>query len=133
VFISRRKTGKRTIANEDELERLLSLHHFETHFMEEYSLAQQARIVREAEIVVAPHGAGLANLLFARPQTRVIEIVPAGRYNSTCYPEKSRIFGLHHQLIFAEHDRKHGMEVHLDDVRAALEEAQRVERRRMAA
>ena len=90
IFISRRKTGTRTLANEAELEKLLHANRFETHFMEQYPLAKQARIIRESDVIVATHGAGLANLIFARPGTHVIEIMPAGRYNSTCYPEKSR-------------------------------------------
>ena len=124
TFISRRKTGTRTLANEPELEALLHAHGFETHWMESYSLSEQARLIRESEIIVATHGAGLANLLFARPKTHVIEIVPAGRYNATCYPEKSRVFGLHHQLVFAERARhKQVLRASLDDVVAALDQA----------
>lgn len=126
IFISRRKTGTRIIANEAELEELLRANRFETHSMEEYPLAKQARLIQEAEIIVATHGAGLANLVFARPETAVIEIVPAGRYNFTIYPEKSRIFGLHHQLIFAKSARhKQILSVALDDVVAALAQAER--------
>jgi capsular polysaccharide biosynthesis protein len=94
--------------------------------MEEYTLAMQARLIREADTIVATHGAGLANLVFARPETQVIEIVPAGRYNATIYPEKSRIFGLHHQVLFAHRARhKQVLWVSLDDVQTALEQAQR--------
>jgi capsular polysaccharide biosynthesis protein len=126
IFISRRKTGTRTIANESQLEGLLQAEGFETHFMEEYTLAMQARLIREADTIVATHGAGLANLVFARPETQVIEIVPAGRYNATIYPEKSRIFGLHHQVLFAHRARhKQVLWVSLDDVQTALEQAQR--------
>lgn len=126
IFISRRYTGTRTLANESQLETLLCSRGFETHSMEQYSLAQQARLVRESDIIVATHGAGLANLLFARPGTRVIEIVPAGRFNATCYPNKSRIFGLHHQLLFAESARhKQVLRVSLEDVEAALVHAER--------
>jgi capsular polysaccharide biosynthesis protein len=125
IFISRRKTGTRTLTNEAELEKLLHSHHFETHFMEQYPLAKQARLIREADVIVATHGAGLANLLFARPGTHVIEIMPAGRYNDTCYPKKSRIFDLHHQLLFAERARhKQILSVSLDDVETALEQTQ---------
>ena len=121
IFISRRKTGTRTLANEEELEKLLHANRFETHFMEQYPLAKQARLIRESEVIVATHGAGLANLIFARPGTHVIEIMPDGRYNSTCYPEKSRVFGLHHQLLFAERARhKQILRVSLHDVEAAL-------------
>ncbi|MGI9457455.1 MAG: glycosyltransferase family 61 protein [Aeoliella sp.] len=124
TFVSRRQTGTRTLANEPELEALLRAHGFETRWMEDYSLAEQARLIRQSEIIVATHGAGLANLLFARPGTQVIEIVPAGRYNATCYPEKSRVFGLHHQLVFAQRARhKQVLRVSLDDVVAALGQA----------
>jgi len=134
IFISRRKTGTRTIANERELEPLLRNHRFETHSMEEYSLARQAQLIHEAEIIVAMHGAGLANLVFARPGTQVVEFVPAGRYNATCYPEKSRVFGLRHQQVFAERSRLgRALEVRLDDVTAALEQAERPAHRALAA
>lgn len=126
LFITRRKTGTRTIANEAQLESLLRSYGFETHSMEDYTLAEQARLIRESEIVVATHGAALANLLFARPHTRVIEIVPDGRFNSTCYPVKSRVFGLHHQLLFAERARhKQILTVCLEDVVVALARAER--------
>ena len=57
-------------------------------------------LVYESEMIVATHGAGLANLLFARPNTQVIEIVPQGRFNATCYPKKSRILGLQQVRAF---------------------------------
>ena len=125
VFISRRKTGTRTLSNEAEIESLLRAHGFETHFMEDYSLAQQARLIREAEFIVATHGAGLANIVFARPGTRVIEFVPAERFNYACYPKRTRLFGLHHQLVFTTNtSRKQMLYVSLDDLSAALERAE---------
>jgi hypothetical protein len=133
IYISRRRTGTRTIDNEDELELLLTKLGFETHYMETYPLATQAQLLADAKIVVAPHGAGLANLLFARPGTSVVEIVPAGRYNATCYPEKSRIFGLHHQLIFAAPGSTHRMVVELSDVEKALASTSRATFSRAAA
>jgi capsular polysaccharide biosynthesis protein len=134
IYISRRKTGTRTIANETDLELLLRMHRFETHSMEEYPLAKQAQLIHEAETIVAVHGAGLANLLFARPGTQVIEIVPAGRYNATCYPEKSRVFGLLHQQVFAERaQRGRELQVALDDVATALSQAERPAYRAAAA
>jgi Glycosyltransferase 61 len=126
IFISRRKTGKRTVANEKQLEALLRANGFETHSMEDYPLAKQAKLVGESEIIVATHGAGLANLVFARPGTRIIEITPSGRHNATLYPEKSRIFGLHHQVVFAPTSAfRQVLRVNLDDVAAALWRAER--------
>ncbi len=124
IFISRRKTGTRTLQNENELLELLEAYGFEFHSMEEYPLVKQATLIRESELIVATHGAGLANLIFARPGTQVVEIVPAGRYNAQCYPRVSQTFRLCHQQIFAERARtKQILNVSLDEVRASIEEA----------
>jgi hypothetical protein len=67
----------------------------------------------------------LANLIFARPGARVIEIVPEGRFNYACYPKRARFFGLNHQIVFAQRlGHKAGLNVSLDDVAAALAEAE---------
>jgi hypothetical protein len=133
IYISRHRTGKRTVAKEEELTRLLESHEFETHSMEEYPLAKQARLIRESEAIAAPHGAGLANLIFARPGTQVIEIVQQGRYNASLYPEKSRILGLHHQQVIARiGGRKQTLTFSLADVSAALGRVDQA-RRRLAA
>jgi hypothetical protein len=126
VFISRRKTGTRTLANEDEIEALLRARGFETHFMEDYSLAKQAQLIYEAEIVVATHGAGLANLIFARPGTQVIEFVQAERFNYACYPKRTRFFGLNHQQVFTTSDGgKQVLNVSPHDLEAACDSAAR--------
>ncbi|MGD9633023.1 MAG: DUF563 domain-containing protein [Pirellulales bacterium] len=126
IFISRRKTGTRTLRDEAGIERLLHSRGFETHTMEDYPLAIQARLVHESEIVVATHGAGLSNLIFARPGTQVIEFVPAERFNYTCYPKRTRFFGINHQIVFARcPQRKQVLHVAVDDLAAALGEAER--------
>jgi capsular polysaccharide biosynthesis protein len=126
IFISRRNCGTRTLENEQQVERLLHAQGFETHLMEQYTLAEQARLIREADTIVATHGAGLANLVFARPQTRIIEIVPAGRYNAWIYPHLSRVFGLEHRILFASGtQRRQVLHIPMDDVAAALDWAQR--------
>jgi len=37
------------------------------------TVAEQAKIFAESEIIVGPNGSALANLIFANPKTRVIE------------------------------------------------------------
>jgi capsular polysaccharide biosynthesis protein len=133
IFISRAKARRRTLVNESTVRTMLQAKGFEIHSMEDYPLAKQARLVHEAEIVVATHGAGLANLLFARPGTQVVEIVPEGRFNATCYPKKSRILSLDHQLVFAERRPRHALLAPLDDLASALQYAQEAQRRATAA
>lgn len=84
LFISRRDVTYRRIANEDETLRLLRPLGFEPVVLSGLSLAEQARLFSRAEIVVAPHGAGNANMLFAPPGATLIEVVPAAE-PQICY------------------------------------------------
>jgi len=45
--------------------------------LENCSLAEQIALFDQAEVVVAQHGAGLANLIWAKPPTKVVEIYPS--------------------------------------------------------
>ena len=44
--------------------------------LENLSLASQIQLFKSADIIIAQHGASLANLIWARPGTTVIEILP---------------------------------------------------------
>ncbi|MCL4237372.1 MAG: DUF563 domain-containing protein [Anaerolineae bacterium] len=80
VFISRRLASKRRLLNEDEIwELLLEPAGFARVFPETMTLANQARLFREADVVISPHGAGLTNILFMRQDALAIELVPALR------------------------------------------------------
>lgn len=73
ILISRADADRRRIVNRDELEDTLSSRGFETYIPGELSFEEQVELFSQAETVVAPHGAGLANLLFATDCT-VVEI-----------------------------------------------------------
>lgn len=80
LYISRRRAPVRRIANEDEIAPLLRAYGFEIIQLEEYSWSEQARIFAGAEIVIAPHGAALANAAFSPAGTRMIEISTRAGY-----------------------------------------------------
>ncbi len=44
--------------------------------LEDLPLLEQARLFANAEFIVATHGAGLSNLIFAPPSARIIELTP---------------------------------------------------------
>ena len=67
---------------------------------ENTSFVEQAAHVRWADVLVTAHGAALANLIFLRPRSTVIEIVPWGyRVN---FQSHARIMGSRHVLITAK-------------------------------
>ena len=49
---------------------------FSIIFMEDISLQKQWLTAYHADIIVAPHGAGLTNILFCRPSTILVELLP---------------------------------------------------------
>jgi hypothetical protein len=74
VFISRKRSYRRKIINESDIIQLLEKKGFVAYCLEEMSIAEQIVLFYNAEIIVAEHGAGLTNLVFCRPQTKVVEI-----------------------------------------------------------
>ena len=65
VFISREDATIRQVTNADEILPVLDKYGFETHVLTELSVAEQIALFSDADIVVAPHGAGLTNLVYA--------------------------------------------------------------------
>ncbi len=76
LLISRRKAKDRRIVNEGQVHDLLSELGFEAVTFEDMDVRAQAKLMSEAEIVVAPHGAGLSNVVFCPPGGTVIEFIP---------------------------------------------------------
>jgi capsular polysaccharide biosynthesis protein len=74
VYISRGLASYRRVLNEAEVIQLLRRHGFEEISFEQLSMCEQAEYMASCEAVVAPHGAGLSNIVFCSPGTKVIEI-----------------------------------------------------------
>ena len=77
LYISRSVARNRRLKNEDEIFGMLEERGFEFVHAEKLSFRQQVGMFAEAEAVVAPHGAGLTNLAFCAPGTKVIELFPS--------------------------------------------------------
>lgn len=73
IYISRRLTDRRRVRNEEDLLVRLRSMGFESYCLETLSIEEQIHLFHDAEIVVAPHGAGLTNLIFS-PPIPVIEL-----------------------------------------------------------
>jgi capsular polysaccharide biosynthesis protein len=73
-----RKGPTRTIHNIEQVQAFLSTRYdFETVYLEGMSMVDQILLFQSAEFIISPHGAGLANLLFCEPGTKVIELMPS--------------------------------------------------------
>jgi len=74
LYVTRRHAKVRRFINEDEVADYLTARGFEVVALEERPFHEQVKLFAEAKIVVAQHGAGLINLLFAQ-SPRVLEIL----------------------------------------------------------
>lgn len=73
IYISRAQCRHRQVCNEARVTEVLEKLGFKTVILESMSVVEQALLFSGAEVVVAPHGAGLSNLVFCQPGTKVIE------------------------------------------------------------
>jgi len=74
LYVSRRDSDRRQMVNEAELEDRLSSHGFQVIVPSTMTPDQQLRALSEAKVVVAPHGAGLTNLIACQSGTMVHEL-----------------------------------------------------------
>ncbi len=73
VYI-RRRSEHRCMVNFDDISSALDIHGFEIISFENASLDDQIRLMRRASLVVGESSAALANIMFCRPGTRVLEM-----------------------------------------------------------
>eukprot|EP00168_Porphyra_purpurea_P013037 TRINITY_DN3517_c0_g1_i1.p2 TRINITY_DN3517_c0_g1~~TRINITY_DN3517_c0_g1_i1.p2 ORF type:complete len:441 (-),score=172.96 TRINITY_DN3517_c0_g1_i1:82-1404(-) len=75
----------------------------EVVFFENASFHEQVSMMQETNVVVASHGAGVANLLFLRPGSTVLEVFPFG-YTPPSFAELAAQLGLAHIGVMAAPD-----------------------------
>jgi hypothetical protein len=79
IYIGRGDAPVRRLVNEDEVVRALAPLGFRKVLLTGMPFADQIALFGQARAIVAPHGAGLANIAFCRPGATVIEIVSPDR------------------------------------------------------
>jgi capsular polysaccharide biosynthesis protein len=127
VYVSRRDSSNRVMANEQDLELVLRHRGFEVVTLSNLSFKQQIEVFQSADTIVAPHGAGLANLLFSRPGANIIELSMES-YLNQCFLRLSQTMGLRHTLCVFPGDvsqveqQKMRWRVGIDKVESLLDE-----------
>ncbi|NVO02183.1 MAG: glycosyltransferase family 61 protein [Bacteroidetes bacterium] len=74
TYISRKKTPRRHILNEIEVEDLMISYGFDIVFMEDHDFAEQISIVNSTKVLVSIHGAALTFLHFMNEDSKVLEL-----------------------------------------------------------
>lgn len=70
-------------------------------FLEHLSLLDQINLFNTHRIIVAQHGASMSNLIWCKPQTKIIEIRTTN--NSNCFNRLINLCQLEHKPIIQQH------------------------------
>ncbi|MEM6451583.1 MAG: glycosyltransferase 61 family protein [Cyanobacteria bacterium P01_D01_bin.105] len=101
-FISRKDT--RRLLNESEIMSALNRRGISVIQPEKLSFIEQVALFARAELVVAPHGAALANLVFSPKTTSVVELF-SPNYVNVCFWTIANLGGLRYSYLEGEGER----------------------------
>lgn len=73
LYISRQKANRRKVANEPDVEILVSNYGFKIISFEDYNFEEQVRLCASATAMIGIHGAGLSNIVFMPSHAKVVE------------------------------------------------------------
>ena len=140
IVVIDRVKGPRSVINHKEIVRTLQLNLQDYNVMDfvidseklEHFVDEVARVFYEADVIISPHGASLANIIFARPGTSVIEFSwgenPSYPIDYMCF---SRNLKMHYSTVIGQ--GSHGSQLLmnanevLDAVKIHLKDIQEVE------
>lgn len=120
IYLSRQDTKARPILNEDALiERLRGLG-FEIYLATGRPILEQIQLFREARLVVAGHGAGVSNMLFAREGAALLELIQASYLNVGPMRLTQMSGARYHSQLFFEDGEHNGWYVDIERVARAV-------------
>jgi capsular polysaccharide biosynthesis protein len=98
-----RKENWRQIRNSDEIFKTIKkrFNNFEWILFNDQPFEEMLKIFSRTKIIIAPHGAGLTNMIFAPKNINIIEIMPIEETNM-CYWHQSTILENQH-YIYPQH------------------------------
>lgn len=124
IFVSRAKSRCRRFTNESEVLIILEKYKFQKVFCEDLTIAEQIGLFWNAGRVLAPHGAGLANMVFCQSKTLIGEVHYAETVYTNHYWMLAQQFELSHTHLGAQKidllNGEHDLEANLGDVESWL-------------
>ncbi|WP_338789851.1 glycosyltransferase family 61 protein [Bernardetia sp. MNP-M8] len=114
IYISRQKSRFRKINNEEQVQKLLKKYNYEIHYFEEYSFEKQIELMKQTVSLVGLHGAGLTNMLFINPNTKVLEIRNQADKHNNCYFSLASDLEVDYYYLLSEGDSAETHTVNVD-------------------
>ncbi len=100
IYINREKDSileNRRIINNEEVKNILKNYGFKIVSLSNYTFKDQVKIFNNAKFIVGLHGAGFANLVFSKPNTKVIEL--SSKYSGNVLPYLAKKCQLNYKKI----------------------------------
>ncbi|MDC1279778.1 glycosyltransferase family 61 protein [Pelagibacteraceae bacterium] len=118
IFIDRSSasTAHCQFINDEEISEFLIRKGFTKYKVEELNFFEEVYLFKNSNYIIGAHGAGLANLVFCKKGTKVIEIRPKNHLNSL-YGKLSKINNLDYNLLstnIIEDSNKSEGDIYLD-------------------
>jgi capsular polysaccharide biosynthesis protein len=131
LYIERGKSKRRRIPDETRIIEWLKTKSFEIIDCGEMSVKDQAATFAHAELIIAPHGGALTNLMFCREGTKVVELL-SSKYPNPCYRNLCGVAGLSYIGIIGNSQKSEStsdlsdssgvIETSLEDLKKAFEQ-----------
>ena len=117
IYICRKNAAYRRVINQDEFSNYLDKMGFQSVHLESLSVREQATLFSNTDIVLSLHGAGLTNIVFCQPHTKIIEIFPQSS-TPMMYRKIASYYNLKYfYLLCKDIDNSHSKEApHLKDL-----------------
>lgn len=99
VYVARRRGTNRSILNDQEVINTLVELGFSIVYPENLSFPEQIALFSNAKIIVGPSGAGMANIVFARPDCKIAILAPV-TYSANFYFFSQIAQYLNQQIVY---------------------------------
>lgn len=88
IYVTRDESDYRKIVNNDDITNSLRKKGYKVINPQLYEIEEQIETFANAEKIIAPHGSNLANIIFCKPGTEIIEIAPTFRDNEKIFEHR---------------------------------------------
>ncbi|MCC8468105.1 MAG: glycosyltransferase 61 family protein [Rickettsia endosymbiont of Eriopis connexa] len=119
IYISRKYASTRKIVNEEELIEKIEKLGFNIIYLELSSPYEQAQLFNKAKIIVGPHGSGFANLIFAAPKCKVVEIDHGTTPSRSFYKRMANYMSCDYYPFYVDQTTEEHLE---DDIKINIDE-----------
>jgi hypothetical protein len=114
-----RKGLTRKFHNLEQVEASIASYGFQTVDLQGMSSVDQILLFQSAEFVIGAHGAGLSNLLFCEPGTKIIELMPSVEFRSYFWSISQKL-DLVYGLQFCANGYEDDMAVDIDKLQTLI-------------